>query len=284
MRKYERAPIPEFLRIKSVISAFRTSNLRLTENGGEAHSFWEFLYVEKGDISILVDGELFALTPGDLIIYKPNSYHIVAALNSVTINVVCFETDSPAMREFSSNVIRVGGEHHGTIAEIINLAKLTLTTPLRGDFGGMVAREDVPPSTMQKLANKLELLLIDLYESDTARSSFQPHAIHDGRFLALVKYLREHIGEPVTLEEISRDLSMSVTAIQRLCRKECGCGPIDLLISLRIGEAKRLIAERNMNFTQISEHLGFSSVHYFSKLFKRKTGMPPSKYAKSITI
>ena len=132
---------------------------------------------------------------------------------------------------------------HGTIAEIINLAKLTLTTPLRGDFGGMVAREDVPPSTMQKLANKLELLLIDLYESDTARSSFGPHAIHDGRFLALVKYLREHIGEPVTLEEISRDLSMSVTAIQRLCRKECGCGPIDLLISLRIGEAKRLIAK-----------------------------------------
>ena len=155
MQKYEKAPIPEFLKIKSIISAFRTTNLHLTENTGEAHSFWEFLYVEKGDISILVDGELFALTRGDLIIYKPNSYHIVAALNSATINVVCFETDSSAMREFSSNVIRVGTEHHSAIAEIITLAKLSLTASLRSDYGGMITRDGIPPSTMQKLANKL---------------------------------------------------------------------------------------------------------------------------------
>jgi YesN/AraC family two-component response regulator len=49
---------------------------------------------------------------------------------------------------------------------------------------------------------------------------------------------------------------------------------------LKIKEAKRLIREGQMNFTEISEFLGFSSIHYFSKLFKKPTGKSPSEYAK----
>ena len=37
-----------------------------------------------------------------------------------------------------------------------------------------------------------------------------------------------------------------------------------------------------MNFTQISEQLGYTSIHYFSRQFKKVTGMTPSEYASSI--
>ena len=43
-----------------------------------------------------------------------------------------------------------------------------------------------------------------------------------------------------------------------------------------------MIRDTSLNFTQISQALGFSTVHYFSKLFKEKVGMSPSEYAKSI--
>ena len=46
--------------------------------------------------------------------------------------------------------------------------------------------------------------------------------------------------------------------------------------------AKRMIEETTLNFTQISEHLGFHTIGYFSRLFKEKTGMTPSEYARAI--
>ena len=49
-----------------------------------------------------------------------------------------------------------------------------------------------------------------------------------------------------------------------------------------IQAAKKMICDSSMSFTQIAERLGFGSVHYFSNLFKEKTGMTPSEYAKSL--
>ena len=43
-----------------------------------------------------------------------------------------------------------------------------------------------------------------------------------------------------------------------------------------------MIRSGQMNFTQISEYLGYSSIHYFSRQFKRSTGMTPSEYVSSI--
>ena len=51
---------------------------------------------------------------------------------------------------------------------------------------------------------------------------------------------------------------------------------------MKIDMAKQLIRTEQMNFTQISEKLGYSSIHYFSRQFKKLTGMTPSEYASSI--
>ncbi|MEG2232251.1 MAG: AraC family transcriptional regulator, partial [Lachnospiraceae bacterium] len=42
--------------------------------------------------------------------------------------------------------------------------------------------------------------------------------------------------------------------------------------------------EQHMNFTQISDFLGYNSIHYFSRQFKKTTGMTPSEYASSIKL
>ena len=51
---------------------------------------------------------------------------------------------------------------------------------------------------------------------------------------------------------------------------------------MKIEYAKQLIRENQMNFTQISDFLGYSSIHYFSRQFKKISGMTPSEYASSI--
>ena len=51
---------------------------------------------------------------------------------------------------------------------------------------------------------------------------------------------------------------------------------------LKIDAAKRLIRQKRMNFTEIAESLGYSSIHYFSRHFKKQTGMTPTQYADSV--
>ena len=50
---------------------------------------------------------------------------------------------------------------------------------------------------------------------------------------------------------------------------------------LKIEESKRIIRQRQYNITQVSNMLGFNSVHYFSRLFKKITGASPSEYEKT---
>ena len=55
-----------------------------------------------------------------------------------------------------------------------------------------------------------------------------------------------------------------------------------MLTKLKIDKAKQLISEDIYTVTEISEILGYSTIHYFSRHFKRITGMSPSQYAKSV--
>lgn len=69
-------------------------------------------------------------------------------------------------------------------------------------------------------------------------------------------------------------------------QKEISClsqmGMVEYFNNIKMIHAKELIRANEMNFSQIAEHLAFSSAPHFSKRFKQKTGMSPSENAKSI--
>ena len=59
---------------------------------------------------------------------------------------------------------------------------------------------------------------------------------------------------------------------------------MDYFSRMKITAAREMIREGRLNFTQISEKLGFQSVHYFSRRFRSLTGMSPSEYADSVKM
>ena len=64
----------------------------------------------------------------------------------------------------------------------------------------------------------------------------------------------------------------------------CGIGAIiDYFIALKVNEAKKLLQEGNVSITQISDTLGYSTIHHFSHSFKKCIGMSPSEYKKSLS-
>ena len=61
-------------------------------------------------------------------------------------------------------------------------------------------------------------------------------------------------------------------------KREYGISPISYMISRRIDESKYLLAETDLSMSQIAQLLGFSSLSYFSQVFRRTQGIAPMEY------
>ena len=95
-------------------------------------------------------------------------------------------------------------------------------------------------------------------------------------------YLAAHYSEALTLPSLAAALGISVSQLKRVFHEQIGQSMVRYLTALRIGEAKRLIREGNLTFTQIAERIGIESIYYFSNLFKKQTGMSPTEYEKTL--
>lgn len=95
------------------------------------------------------------------------------------------------------------------------------------------------------------------------------------------KYLDTHFQESIDLDLLARISGTSKYHLLRLFKHYFGITPRQYLINKRIEQAKRLL-QTGTPVSDTCYAVGFSSVHSFSRLFKAKTGMPPSKYKRAI--
>jgi len=283
---YVRTSLTDFLSVRSIVSVLHVE-LENRICNGESHDFPELLYVESGHHTLKVDGVKHTMEPGQLIFYAPHAFHEGDEASSAKLGIISFEAELPQLFPFYNRVITLTGGQQRILSQILSEGLSAFhRAPKESGLHGMVPRADIADYTLQQLKNQLELFLIDLYrtaEPQKPRSvAANQENFRSEQFSAVRKYLEAHLGENLTLAQIGDGCSMSVPKLKLLCREQQGCGPIAYFIGLKITAAKKMICDSSMSFTQIAEALGFHSVHYFSKLFKEKTGMTPSEYARSV--
>jgi len=96
------------------------------------------------------------------------------------------------------------------------------------------------------------------------------------------EYLAEHYAQRITLEKLAASQNISISQLKRIFKEHTGDSVIPYLTALRIKEAKRLIQESSLNFSQIAVSVGYDNIYYFSSVFKKHTGMTLTEYSKSL--
>lgn len=91
-------------------------------------------------------------------------------------------------------------------------------------------------------------------------------------------YMDMHYTERLTMEEVSELVHVSPSQLTRAFKKYYGETPYEYLLNLKIEAAKILLTTSRLSVKEISTSLGFCDEHYFSILFRKKTGCPPTKY------
>lgn len=91
-------------------------------------------------------------------------------------------------------------------------------------------------------------------------------------------HLLQHSDEGVDLLELARRLGLSYSLFRRAFKRHTGSSPRQYQLQIRINRAKALLLNSELSGTEIAEQVGFSSVHYFSRLFRTRTGSTPLRY------
>ncbi len=92
--------------------------------------------------------------------------------------------------------------------------------------------------------------------------------------------IREKLEDPPSVAELSALLGMSENTLRREFRRKTGLTPLEFVTSMRIKKAKAMLCETDMDITEISSHLGFSTSQYFATVFSKTTGLTPRDYRK----
>ncbi len=254
---------------------------------GEKHDFWEFVYADKGDITVYADEDTYLLKQGSVIFHKPNEWHNVFANTEVAPNVaiVSFECGSEAMEFFENKILTVGQEQKAIISKIITEYTGAFSTPLDSPYTTRLTRKANPVVGSEQLVKQYiaEFLISFLRQNAPALQRSLLNINRENSLLnMLVNYMLDHITGAVSIDELVRYSGSNKTTIAAVFKNSFGMSVMEYFISLKIDLAKKYLREGNYNISQISEMLGYSSIHYFSRQFKKETGMSPTEYSISI--
>ncbi len=112
-------------------------------------------------------------------------------------------------------------------------------------------------------------------EIDVINCKFLANEADRDKIFKAREVLIEHIGEPITIKELSRKVAMNECYLKKGFKEMFGTTIFDFYQSQRMEHAKYLLYEKGLSVTEVSLLLGYSSISHFSTAFKKHTGLKP---------
>ncbi|MBR6523362.1 MAG: helix-turn-helix transcriptional regulator [Clostridia bacterium] len=253
----------------------------------EKHNFWELVYVDKGKLTVETDDETFTLNQGECVFHKPNEVHCHKAngVNAPNYFVICFVCNSSYMNVFRNKHFNLPERLKRFISNIITEAQQVFDLPLNNPEEQVlrVAPEELLGG-QQMIRTYLEQFLILLLRREYGEANSLPDDAKEENHLAsqLRRTLDMYIYQDFSVEKFCSQMKYSKAYLSKIFLSQYGQTIHGYVTYAKIKEARALIREHTYNFTQISDMLCFSNPLYFSRVFKKITGMSPSEYKKSI--
>lgn len=132
----------------------------------------------------------------------------------------------------------------------------------------------------------IEQLLISLLRSgkevENSGILFADEAVTGERVKDIIRYISNAIFGKFSVEKMCVHFGYSKAYLSKIFKEETGRTILEYYTDMKISEARRMIREKKYNFAQISDLLCFDNPRYFSRVFKRVTGLTPQEYKKSV--
>ena len=100
---------------------------------------------------------------------------------------------------------------------------------------------------------------------------------------AATQFFNEHFTENISVEDYALSRHMSTCWFIRSFKRYNGVTPMQYIVNLRITNAKTLLRTTTYSVSEVAAVVGYENPLYFSRLFKKQTGLPPSEFRNTST-
>lgn len=201
----------------------------------------------------------------------------------ITVDVMTFHFSATFLHQFTHNV-KVSNRKDEVLAfkhpaaftkifPVCNKKRNILDSLLNHSYSGAMENIFVNAKIHELLLYSLECLVDDKTEGFSCKF-LEDERSREGIYQAR-DILLQHIGDPITIKELSRKVAMNECYLKKGFKEIFGTTIFDFYQQQRMEHAKYLLYEKGLSVTDVSALLGYSSISHFSAAFKKHTGLKP---------
>lgn len=235
---------------------------------------YQLLYIASGKGHFFINGKEEIVTAGHMVLYRPKEIqnYIYYGEDQTEVYWVHFTGSDVKniLKQYcfpsSGHILYTGNlpDYHRIFRRIIQ--ELRLCKPDYEEYLSMLLRE--------------LFILVGRQLTDSKKVSLQTQQ----EVALATRYFNEHFSQNISIAEYASSLHMSTCWFIRSFRQYNGITPMQYILDIRIANAQSLLLTTTYNVTEIAEIVGYDNPLYFSRLFKKQTGMSPSEYRRQQSV
>ncbi len=273
--------------LKNTISVTGIVNLHFFEfckdftTDDEEHPFYELVFVNSGKLYISSDDYSGELTKNQMIIHRQGITHSLRcpADKAPTVIIIGFVLNNDVINGFSREPIELSPYLIRKLAEIVKEGRNVFKPPYNVPVYDMKKKKNQTVGSEQMLRILLEYFLIKLLrehvKGDTQDDGEAPALINE-----IIQYVSNNCLEKITIDELAFLFKTNRATLCKDFKRATGKTVVEFISAKKFEIAKGRILSSDATFTEISEELNFDSIHYFTRFFKKMSGMPPKDFRK----
>ena len=244
--------------VKDIVFYCNTSAKACSEMKETILDFYDLTFVIKGEMTYIINGHKYLLQENDAILLPPGTLRQRISGNTsvkyVSFNFHVFDDTKLPQKIFMKNIIT-----HDILKIISFCSHNHISRQYR---------------SKEKLTNILNYILLEIQNILDIESN-NPHVIK------IVQFINTHITEPISLDDVSKHITLSKEYTSAIFKKETGKTVTEYINERKLMLAKEMIQSQKLSLTAIAENLGFENYSYLSKLFKKHHGKSPKQFSKN---
>lgn len=247
------------------------------------HDEYEIYYLIRGERSYFIENRIYHIRAGNLVFINRNTIHMTSQFgDNYHERIVIEMKDEPLSSILACTGELVLSDFFADNQGVIELTPedQTYVLSLLDGIGREINIHD-PGYKLMTMNKLIRLLFFSLryLKCNEPTASLSTTATHQ-KVSEVASYISAHCAEAGSLDQVAGRFFMSKSYLSRVFKEYTGYTVNEFINVNRIQQARKLLAESDMNITEIAESLGYDSITYFEKIFRKHTETSPLKYRK----
>lgn len=245
------------------------------------HDFFEVLFLQKGSGYHVIDGNKYEIKPPSVFFMSPGQAHKLELSQDIEGYIFIFTADFYLLNRINQNSLI-----EFPFFYTINQDNPPLLLNNEGDvrFLETLFRQSIAEIDQQgdHIPDMMRSILDLILTTCAARYPVNENLLNKGKGQILVKkffhLIEENNQKNLSLSDYASLIGVTANHLTQTVKVLTGKTSLQIIKSKQLLEIKRLLVHTNLNVSEIANQLNFEDPSYFSKFFKRETGLTPLQY------